>query len=92
MSNPRETYGSFLPGKREKCSSRFEAWCVIVLIHLQLHYNNINVTNLCEMLIENNKNTIPLVSIIIPVYNAEKYLDECFQAILEQQCCFPFEV
>jgi glycosyltransferase involved in cell wall biosynthesis len=31
--------------------------------------------------------TQPLLSIIIPVYNGQKYLQECFESILEQSFC-----
>lgn len=31
--------------------------------------------------------TQPLLSIIIPVYNAQKYLQECFESILKQSFC-----
>ena len=28
--------------------------------------------------------TVPLVSIIVPVYNVERYIDKCINSILEQ--------
>ena len=28
----------------------------------------------------------PLISVIVPVYKAEEYLDRCFQSILDQTC------
>ena len=31
-----------------------------------------------------NKETYPLVSILVPVYNVEAYIDHCAQSILEQ--------
>ena len=34
----------------------------------------------------------PTFSIIVPVYNAEKYLVECVQSVLEQESCIDFEV
>lgn len=34
----------------------------------------------------------PLISIIIPVYNAQPFLDECFQSVADQTFKGPFEV
>ena len=37
------------------------------------------------MKIENNKKNIPLISIIVPVYNGEKYIDKCVMSVLNQE-------
>ncbi len=34
----------------------------------------------------------PLVSIIVTVYNHERYVERCLRSIAEQRCSFPFEV
>lgn len=34
----------------------------------------------------------PLVSIIVPVYNHERYIERCLRGIAMQKCDFPFEV
>lgn len=35
---------------------------------------------------------LPLISIIIPIYNAQRYLDECFASIVRQTYAGPIEV
>ena len=31
-----------------------------------------------------NKNLVPLISVIVPVYNVEKYLEKCINSIISQ--------
>lgn len=37
-----------------------------------------------ELIIESASRIVPIISIIVPVYNSEKYLDECIKSIREQ--------
>lgn len=38
-----------------------------------------------------NKQILPQVSIIIPVYNVEKYIEDCLESVVEQTCTSPIE-
>ncbi len=37
-------------------------------------------------------NKIPLVSVIIPVYNAEKYIEQCLNSLQQQKTAKPYEI
>ncbi len=37
------------------------------------------------MEIKMNKNDEPLISVIVPVYNGENYIDDCIMSVLNQE-------
>ena len=39
-----------------------------------------------------NFDEIPLVSVIVPVYNQEQYIEKMIESIILQEMCFPIEI
>lgn len=58
----------------------YTIWLYIVLINIEKKNNNEVLENKNNKILNNND----LISIIIPVYNAEKYLKECIESIRNQ--------
>ncbi len=40
----------------------------------------------------NKDKSIPKVSVIVPVYNLDKYVTDCIESLMQQETSFPFEV
>lgn len=45
-----------------------------------------------EFLIENSLSKPPLVSILVTTYNHEKYIEQCLDSLLNQECDFSYEI